>query len=159
MTSLSKAQLSSLFDQRPISRGIPQKILFDSIDYINGATVDGGDITVSQTGVYFIVASPQVNELYNICDYGVQYIDFWIDVNNVAVQNSAVRLSLSNRKETDVIVSQGIVPLNQGDKVSVWMNVVGHGTNCTQAGIAYFPPSVDGATAVPSIIFSLFGLA
>ena len=157
MTSLVAAQLSSSNDQRPLKRGAPQKIIFDNRDYINGVVVSGGDITINQSGVYFIVASPQVNELYNICS--VQYIDFWIDVNGKPVANSGVRLSLLNNKQTDVIISQGITPLNAGDIVSVWMNVIGVGTNCSQAGIVYFPPSDPAAAAIPSIIFSLYSLA
>lgn len=160
MTSLVTAQLSSLNDQRPLKRGIAQKIIFDNqnyIDnYINNVIVNGGDITVNQSGVYFIVASPRVKELYNTCS--IQYIDFWIDVNGKSLSNSGVRLSLLNNKQTDVIVSQRITQLKTGDIISVWMNVVGTKLNCSQTGIVYFPPLDSVAAIIPSIIFSLYSL-
>ena len=153
---MAQAQLSSSCDQRPRYTNIPTKITMENNDLLNNITNTNGDITIIRPGNYFIMASPQVNKNHG---KHVVYIDFWIVVNGIAVPNSNIRLSLINKQETDVIVSQGVVALNQGDIVNVYMNVIGDGCkNHSQTGIVATIPQNTVEPVIPSIIFSMFSL-
>jgi len=119
-------------------------------------TNNNGSITVSIPGVYFVVASPQVNEIY---DKHANYLDFWIAVNGIAVPDSGIRISMLSKKETDVIVCQGLVQLASGDILTVAMNYVSTHNYQNKDGIGIVAIVPEVGPLIPSIIFTMYRIA
>jgi len=103
------AQLSSAVSQNP--GGFVQFELMDTLQRLQ-ATKDS--VTTVQGGNYLIVASPQVTATK---DGGC--VDAWIVLNEQDVKNSGVRLCQAKAGNTNVVVSQSIMSLKQGDKLQV----------------------------------------
>lgn len=151
-------QASSKKTQVINKSNIGQVVIIDTVDGSKKVRLNSqtGQIKVLCEGDYFIMAAPQVgrckDRCYNDCGHN-DISDFrcWIRVNGTNVSNSNVLLSLAPQTK-DVIVSQGIVHLNEGDIVEVVM-----ATNDGQSGVEIqaIQPTPN-EPLVPSIIFSLF---
>jgi len=102
-------------------------------------------VVVEQDGTYLIIASPQVTATKEGGCF-----DAWIVVNGQDVQNSGVRLCQSQAGSTNVIVSQVIMSLKQGDTIQVKTS----GTDVKLDAI-----SPQEGPEIPSIILSIWGLA
>jgi hypothetical protein len=144
------AQLSSSKDQRPTTTG-PTKILLDTNDAISGIIHDPvnspGDIKIKTGGAYIIIAAPQVGRLSGD---EPRWVDIWFRLNDKDVPNSGVRLQLPNKELKDVIVSQSIIYVNEGDILSVWMSV-----EVANEGLGLEAINPPNEPRIPSIIFSI----
>ncbi len=147
-------QFSSLKTQR-IRTMKPVEIQLDTReDVANGLRsidFDGGEIIIKQSGMYLIIASPQV------CKYRgskSRWIDFWLRVNNVDLVNSNIRRVLTDPQEKDVIPLNVVTPLKRGDTLNIMM---GAEADNEGIGIEYIEP--DTEPAIPSIIATIVQLA
>lgn len=143
------AQISSTEDQRPTSTS-PVVIRMNQNDAISGIAHNGekpGDIRFVDSGVYIIIAAPQVGRL---SASEPRYVDFWLRKNGTDVQNSNVRIVLGNGKDKDVVVNQSMMPLAEGDVLNVMMCV-----EVADEGLGIETIRPDGRPLVPSIILSI----
>jgi hypothetical protein len=146
-------QFSSHKTQRPSALGAV-KIELDTLDKVDGEVFgmefSGGDIKIKETGMYLIIAGPQINKLKGDLP---RWIYFWLRVNNKDVANSNVRAVLERPSQKDVIVTQIITRLNKGDVLSIMMSVE---TVDEGMGIEAIQPANE--PAIPSIILTVFQL-
>jgi len=111
---------------------------------------DKGDIIVKQSGMYLIIAGPQVGKNKGVRN---RWIDFWLRVNNVDVPKSNIRRVLTDYQEKDVIPLNAVIPLNRDDILNIMMTA----ENDTEGiGIEAIEP--DGEPAIPSIILTIVQL-
>ena len=139
-------QASSTITQCPSMT--PEVVRIDVTDAANGITLTDNKITVSEAGPYLIVAAPQVGR-EGAGPLGC--FDLWLRVNGSDVANSNVQLCQdSGSMAKDVIVSQGIIPLEAGDVLEVVMSA-----NNPKANLCIEAIQPSGEPLVPSIIFSM----
>ena len=126
----------------------PKLVEMDIVDAANGITLANNKVTVGEAGPYLIVAAPQVGR-----EGGGPYgcFDLWLRVNGTDVANSNVQLCQDEGSMAkDVIISQGIVPMEAGDVLEVMMSASNPDANiCIEA----IQPA--GEPLVPAIIFSM----
>ena len=123
----------------------PEVVQMDITDAASGITLADNKVTLSEAGPYLIVAAPQVGR-----EGGgpLGCFDLWLRVD---VANSNVQLCQDEGSMAkDVIISQGIVPLSEGDTVEVMMSA-----NNPEAGMCIEAIEPPGEPLVPSIIFSM----
>ena len=126
----------------------PELVAMDMIDASSGVALEANQMTVSEAGAYLIVAAPQVGR-----EGGGPYgcFDLWLRVNGEDVANSNVQLCQDeDSMAKDVIISQGIVPLEAGDVVEVMMSA-----SNPEANICIEAIQPEGEPLVPAIIFSM----
>ena len=149
------AQLSSARTQRSQSHK-PVKVRFELRDAISGVDfdprIDNSSIGIIHEGAYFVMAAPQVGRLHADSTHPA-CANFFISINDKPLENSNVTLCLAKEDHTtkDVIVTQGIIPLKEGDKVSVMMSTIDF-----EDGMGAEALKPEDEPTVPSIIFSLF---
>lgn len=159
------AQLSSSFSQRPKNYKAT-KIEMNTNDLIYNVVNKDGDVILDVPGIYLVVASPQVNKKGGC---GARDIDFWLAFNGQPVADSGIRFSALTPKQTDVIISQGLIKVTApppcGHNIlNVYMRVLpnedetDNDKNVDRAGIVYFNPP-EPESAIPSIIFTLYKIA
>jgi len=111
---------------------------------------DKGEIIIKQSGMYLIIAGPQVGKTKGTRN---RWIDFWLRVNNVDVPKSNIRRVLTDYQEKDVIPLNAVIPLNRDDTLKIMMTA----ENDTEGiGIEAIEP--DGEPAIPSIILTIVQL-
>ncbi len=126
----------------------PEIVAMDIIDAANGIGLSDNKVTVSENGAYLIVAAPQVGR-EGTGPYGC--FDLWLRINGADVANSNVQLCQdADSRAKDVIISQGIVPMNAGDVLEVMMSA-----SNPEAAICIEAIQPDGEPLVPAIIFSI----
>ena len=139
------AQLSSSVDQPngPLGTGVP--ITFNIQDSIHGVghLPGSSEVHISEDGLYFVLAAPQTGAT---CDCGFTS-DYWMKVNGDNVANSNVRFVASNSESKDVIVTQGVLKLKDGDVLQIF----GAGLTSKCEAITQM-----GEPLVPSIIFTMY---
>ena len=143
-------QFSSSKTQRPDSTDPVEIELTDQEDMFGGEhTIDfvQGDIEIKKSGMYFIIAGPQIGKTGGD---QARWIDFWLRVNNVDVPNSNVRAVLIDQCQKDVIVLQVLTRLNKGDTLNIMMSVETSGE-----GIGIEAIQQPGEPLVPSIILTI----
>lgn len=142
-------QASSSISQLIESENIPQPILIDNFDSGRGISLDpfSGSIKILESGRYFIIAAPQVG---NTCLNNSNF-RCWFNVNGIPVANSNVLMQINN-SEKDVIVTQGILDLENGDILQVMM--ASNTSQCVSIEVID-PPSLN-EPIVPSIIFTMY---
>ena len=126
----------------------PEVVQMDITDAASGITLADNRVTLSEAGPYLIVAAPQVGR-----EGGgpLGCFDLWLRVNGIDVANSNVQLCQDEGSMAkDVIISQGIVPLSEGDTVEVMRSA-----NNPEAGMCIEAIEPPGEPLVPSIIFSM----
>jgi hypothetical protein len=139
-------QASSSISQCPGTA--PEVVRIDITDAANGIALADDKITVSEAGPYLVVAAPQVGR-EGAGPLGC--FDLWLRVNGSDVANSNVQLCQdAGSMAKDVIISQGIVPLESGDVLEVLMSA-----NNPEANICIEAIQPPGEPLVPSIIFSM----
>ena len=143
------AQLSLSTDLRPNTTN-PVKVILDTNDGSQGITNNKGDITIGSDGLYLIFAAPQVGRLSG---YKPGWVTCWLKLNGKDVTNSNVLLNLVNNQK-DVIISQGAMRLNAGDKLNVMM-----GIERTGEGLGLEAIKPDNQPLVPGIIFTIVKIA
>ena len=146
-------QLASTKSQR-INSLKPMEIELDIQEDVAGGvhTIDfeKGDIMIKQSGMYLIIAAPQVGKTKGTRN---RWIDFWVRVNNVDVPYSNIRRVLTDSQEKDVIPLNMVTPLNRGDTMNIMMSGE---TENEGIGIEAIEP--DGEPAIPSIIVTIVQL-
>ncbi|HSB50328.1 MAG TPA: hypothetical protein VLC72_03225 [Nitrosopumilaceae archaeon] len=146
-------QFSSLKTQRVESLR-PQEVVLDSREELAGAaqTIDfeEGDIIIRESGMYLIIAAPQVGRYRGSRN---RWIDFWLRVNNVDVPNSNVRRVITDSQEKDVVPLNAVTALNRGDTLNIMMAAE---SDEEGIGIEYIEP--DGEPVIPSIIVTIVQL-
>ena len=146
-------QLSSAQNQRPHTLK-PVKIILDTQEDTFGndhtVTFNGGDVSVKQSGMYLIIAGPQIGKQ---SDDKPRWIDFWLRVNDVDVPNSNVRAIVKGAYEKDVVITQTVTYLKVGDTLNIMMSVE---TGEEGLGIEAIQP--EGEPLVPSIILTILQL-
>ena len=126
----------------------PEVVAMDIVDAANGITLADNTITVGEAGPYLIVAAPQVGR-EGAGPYGC--FDLWLRINGADVANSNVQLCQDEgSRAKDVIISQGIVPMEAGDMLEVLMSA-----NNPEAAMCIEAIRPPGEPLVPSIIFSM----
>lgn len=130
------AQLSSAINQTETD------IQVELIDGIEGMTYDPiTGLEVQKKGAYFVVLVPQIGPFIGCSN-------FWLVVNTMDLDNSNVRICQTDAGTTDVIISQGVVELEAGDRLQF-----------RQSGVlGIVAVSSPGEPLVPSVIISVFKL-
>jgi len=145
------AQLSCNHDQRPekAKKAIP--IALNVNDAIIGiehfTTKDNSVIKIKQSGLYFIIAAPQIGRKKGSIS---RYVDIWLRKNGKDVSNSNIRATLYHETSKDVIINQSMIPLLRDDELQVMMSVE---TGNEGLGLEAIKPK--GEPTIPSIILSM----
>ncbi len=143
------AQIISSQDQRPDSTD-PIPVIMDQNDQISGiehSVEHPGDIKIVESGVYVVIAAPQVGRTSG---NGVGHVDFWLRKNGSDIPNSNVRCAIRNNDDKDVIVNQTMSAFKAGDILNVMMAV-----DKTGEGLGIEAIRTPGRPLIPSIIFSM----
>jgi len=143
------AQIISTKDQRP-STTEPVKIEMNQNDQISGLehSVDRpGDIGIEESGVYVVIAAPQVGR---VSGDGPGHVDFWLRKNSQDIPNSTVRCTISSDDDKDVVVNQTMSTFKVGDVINVMMAV-----DKTGEGLGIEAIQTPDRPLIPSIIFSM----
>ena len=139
-------QASSSLTQCPGTA--PALVEMDIVDAAKGITLANNQVTVGKAGAYLIVAAPQVGR-DGAGPYGC--FDLWLRINDADVANSNVQLCQDEGSlAKDVIISQGIVPMEAGDVLEVMMSA-----SNPEANICIEAIQPAGEPLVPAIIFSM----
>lgn len=146
-------QFSSLKTQRPTVLG-PVKIELDTQEKMDGeefgVEFNGSDIKIKESGMYLIIAGPQINKLKGDQP---RWIDFWLRVNNKDVPNSNVRSVLERPSQKDVILTQTVTRLNKNDVLSIMMSI-----EVTDEGLGIEVIRPANEPTIPSIILTVIQL-
>jgi len=145
------AQMSSTETQMPTDSS-PVRIKLNHNDEISGIehdTANPEDIRIKNSGVYTVIAAPQIGRTKGSDS---RYVDVWLNRNGKNIPNSNVRKVIGNVGETDVIVSQNMVTLDEGDVINVMMEVE---TSNEGLGIHAIKPKDEYEPLIPSIILSI----
>ncbi len=146
----SFGQFSSSKTQRPDSTEPVEIELTDQEDMFGAEhTIDfiQGDIEIKKTGMYLVIAGPQIGKLEGD---NARWIDFWLRVNNVDIPNSNVRAVVKDACQKDVIVLQVLTRLNDGDTLNIMMS-----TETGDEGVGIEAIKPPGEPLIPSIILTM----
>ena len=145
------AQLSCNHDQRPKKAKEATPVSLNVNDAITGiehfTTKNNSIIRIKRSGLYFIMAAPQVGRKKGD---EPRYVDIWLRKNGEDVPNSNVRTTLFHGSAKDVIVNQSMIPLFREDTIEVMMSVESADEGL---GLESFNPK--GEPTIPSIILSM----
>jgi hypothetical protein len=146
-------QFSSNKTQR-ISTLKPVEVLFDAQADSGGGVhtidFDKGDIIIKQSGMYLIIAGPQVGKVRGATP---RWIDLWLRVNNIDVPNSNIRAVLIDPEEKTVAIMNSVLPLNRGDTLNIVM-----AAETIEEGMGLEAIAPDGEPTIPSIIVTVVQL-
>jgi hypothetical protein len=143
------AQIISTIDQRPDTTE-PVPVFMDQNDAISGIehSIDHpADIGIIDSGVYVIIAAPQVGRKSGDT---TGHVDFWLRKNGKDIPNSNVRCTIKTNDDKDVVVNQTMSAFKAGDVLNVMMAVDTSGD-----GLGIEAIQTDGRPLIPSIIFSM----
>ena len=143
------AQIISTIDQRPDTTE-PVPVFMDQNDGISGIehSIDHpADIGIAESGVYVIIAAPQVGRKSG---EGPEHVDFWLRKNGKDIPNSNVRCTIRTSEDKDVIVNQTMTAFKAGDVLNVMMAV-----DTVGDGLGIEAIQTEGRPLIPSIIFSM----
>jgi hypothetical protein len=116
------AQIISTLDQRPDTTE-PVPVFMDQNDGISGiehSIEHPADIGIIESGVYVVIAAPQVGRKSG---NGPSHVDFWLRKNGKDIPNSNVRCTVRADDDKDVVVNQTMSPFKAGDVLNVMMAV------------------------------------
>ncbi len=147
----SFAQISCNHDQRPKKAKQATPVSLNVNDAITGiehfTTKDNSIIRIKQSGLYFIIAAPQIGRKKGNTS---RYVDVWMRKNGEDVPNSNIRANLYHGTSKDVIINQSMIPLSREDEIQVMMSVE---TGNEGLGLEAIKPK--GEPTIPSIILSM----
>jgi hypothetical protein len=147
----SFAQISCNHDQRPRKAKVPVPIALNVNDSITGiehfTSKDNSIIRIKQSGLYFIIAAPQIGRKKGTVS---RYVDVWLRKNGKDVPNSNIRANLYHGTSKDVIINQSMIPLSREDEIQIIMSVE---TGKEGLGLEAIKPK--GEPTIPSIILSM----
>ena len=143
------AQIISTIDQRPDTTE-PVPVFMDQNDQISGiehSVEHPGDIRISESGVYVLIAAPQVGR---VSGDGPGHVDFWLRKNGMDIPNSNVRCTIKTDDDKDVVVNQTMSAFKKGDVLNIMMAV-----DKTGEGLGIEAIKTPNRPLIPSIIFSM----
>lgn len=143
------AQIISTLDQKPNTTD-PVPVFMDQNDEISGiehSTEHPADIKITESGVYVLIAAPQVGRTSG---NGPSHIDFWLRKTKEGIPNSNVRCTVTSDGDKDVIVNQTMFVFKAGDVVNVMMAI-----EKTGEGLGIEAIKSENRPLIPSIIFSM----
>ena len=143
------AQIISTVDQRPDTTE-PVPVFMDQNDQISGIehSIDHpADIGIVESGVYVVIAAPQVGRNSG---NGPANVDFWMRKNGQDIPNSNVRCRITSDEDKDVVINQTMTAFKAGDVLNVMMAV-----EKTGEGLGIEAIKTSGRPLIPSIIFSM----
>ena len=117
---------------------------------VHSIDFDQGDIVIKQSGMYLLIAGPQIGKVRGSTP---RWIDFWVRVNNVDVPNSNIRAVIMDPQEKTVVPLNAVLPLNRGDTLNIMMS-----TELIDEGLGVEAIEPDGEPTIPSIIVTLVQL-
>jgi len=143
------AQISSTEDQRPNTTTPVQVTLNqnDSISGIEHSAESPGTIKIQDSGVYVLIAAPQVGRTSGTKK---RFVDFWLRKNGTDIANSNVRVDIDGEGSKDVIINQTMMPFESGDLINIMMSV-----EVADEGLGIEAIHPTGEPLIPSIIFSM----
>ena len=145
------AQLSCDHDQRPKKAKEPTPVALNVNDAITGiehfTTKDPSIIRIKRSGLYFIMAAPQIGRKKGDVS---RYVDIWLRKNGEDIANSNIRANLYHGTSKDVIVNQSMIPLFREDEIQVMMSV-----EVANEGLGLECIKPKGEPVIPSIILSM----
>ncbi len=145
------AQLSCNHDQRPKKAKQATPVSLNVNDAITGiehfTTKDNSIIRIKQSGLYFVIAAPQIGRKKGSIS---RYVDVWIRKNGEDVPNSNIRANLYHGTSKDVVINQSMIPLSREDEIQIMMSVE---TGNEGLGLEAIKPK--GEPTIPSIILSM----
>ncbi len=145
------AQLSCNHDQRPKKAKQATPVSLNVNDAITGiehfTTKDNSIIRIKQSGLYFVIAAPQIGRKKGSIS---RYVDVWIRKNGEDVPNSNIRANLYHGTSKDVIINQSMIPLFREDELQIMMSVE---TGNEGLGLEAIKPK--GEPTIPSVILSM----
>jgi hypothetical protein len=145
------AQLSCNHDQRPKKAKQATPVSLNVNDAITGiehfTTKDNSIIRIKQSGLYFIIAAPQIGRKKGNVS---RFVDVWMRKNGKDVPNSNIRANLYHGTSKDVIINQSMIPLTREDEIQVMMSVE---TGNEGLGLEAIKPKDE--PTIPSIILSM----
>jgi len=146
-------QFSSIQSQRPNTLG-PVEIELDTLEDTIGKEYslycEKGDVMIKKSGLYLIIAAPQVGKERGDTP---RWIDFWFRINSRDVPNSNVRYVIKDAWEKNVIVTQTVTNLANGDILNVMMSVEN-----AEEGIGIEAIQPEEEPLIPSIILTILQL-
>ncbi len=143
------AQITSTEDQRPTTTA-PTQVTLNQNDSISGIEHNAeapGTIRIVDSGIYVLIAAPQVGRTSGTQD---RFVDFWLRKNGTDIANSNVRVVIGTKTSKDVIVNQTMMPFDAGDLINVMMSV-----EVADEGLGIEAIHPTGEPLIPSIIFSM----
>ena len=118
----------------------PKAITLESTDAASEIDNSDGTITIKQSGVYFLIAAGQVGGTGN------GTVQLWLRQNGADVDNSNAEQTVTNGS-TSVLVSQGVMTLQAGDKLQLMQ--------CAKGDVGMIASTPSGEPAIPSMILSI----
>ena len=109
-----------------------------------------GDIVIRQSGMYFIIACPQIGRVRGTTP---RWIDFWVRLNNIDVPNSNIRAVIMDPQQKTVVPLNVVLPLNRGDTMNIMTAV-----ETIDDGLGLEAIAPDGEPTIPSIIVTIVQL-
>jgi hypothetical protein len=146
-------QFSSSKTQRPStikSTEIELDAQEDVAGGVHSIDFDKGDIVIKQSGMYLVIAGPQIGKVRGTIP---RWVDFWMRVNNIDVPNSNIRAVVMDPQEKTVVPMNAVFPLNRGDTLNIMMS-----TETIDEGLGIEAIEPDGEPTIPSIIVTLVQL-
>lgn len=143
------AQMISTEDQRPNTTS-PVLVTMNQNDGLSGiehSVESAGDIIIAESGVYVVIAAPQIGRTSGETP---RHVDFWLRKNGKDIAHSNVRAMVQTSQNKDVIVNQTMMPFNSGDVINLMMSV-----EVPDEGLGLEAISPEGEPLIPSIIFSM----
>ena len=143
------AQIISTEDQRPDTTS-PVMVIMNQNDGLSGIehTVEKpGDIRISESGVYVVIAAPQIGRTSGETP---RYVDFWLRKNGKDLAHSNVRAVVRTSQNKDVVVNQSMTPFSTGDVINLMMSV-----EVSDEGLGLEAITPQGEPMIPSVIFSM----
>ncbi len=147
------AQLSSLTNQIPESTGV-YSVKIERIDDIQSLEMNDAkdQVIIKEPGAYFVMAAGQIGTTNERQLLLGGFVDLWLTGNEKPVANSSTRGSITISNKTIVLVTQGVLRLNAGDRVGSAFSV----SDSSQGLGLIATPGGKNEPAIPSIIFTIF---
>ena len=146
------AELSDSTDQTFGSTGTAQSITFNTndelVDVTHSTSVNPENITIDSTGVYYLIAQPQIHAGAG----GAGYFHMWLQKNTgggfADIVSSNIEITLASNDEKVGVLAETL-PLDAGDIIRLRASV-------GDTKIELDAQTPGGEPAIPSIIFTMF---
>ena len=147
-------QLSSFLNQ-PASTTDNTLATYDSVNGKYNFDSDKSNVTVNRDGIYFVMVSVQSGAIKADDLTSSGNLDLWININNHAIDFSAVRQT-NKAGSINLMITQAILSLKTGDTVSI-----GFTADKPGLGLITFSPSdkKEHQMKISSVNLSMYKLS